>query len=65
MLEVVARFTSDNHPDKASWLDSVGELLLTRYERPEDVVSLEKSISMRNSDSCHWGYNDFHWCRRL
>ena len=47
MLEVVVRFTSDSHPDKALWSNNLGKILLTRYERFGDIVGLEKSILMR------------------
>ena len=46
MLEVVVRLISDDHPDKASWLDSFGDLLLTRCERFGELVCLGKLVSV-------------------
>ena len=46
MQEVIVQFTSDDHPNKTSWLDDLCVSLWTRYERFGDRVDLEKSISM-------------------
>ena len=45
-LEVVVQVTSDDHPNKPSWLGDLGVSLQTRYQRFGDVVDLERSISL-------------------
>ena len=46
VLEVVLQNTSNDHPDRPSWLYDLGGLFSTRYERFGDIADLEKSISL-------------------